>query len=632
LKNLKPQPGYNRMGKMSEDNRSQTILIVDDTPANIRILMETLKSDYKIKTAINGENALKSAVSKNRPDLILLDIMMPGINGFEVCRRLKENPETSDIPIIFITVKSHVEDETRGFELGAADFITKPFSAPVVKARVKTHLSLQTALQEAEKARKVAETSERAKSDFFANMNHELRTPLNSIIGFSGLIAGSKSLEPEHRKNLEIIRRNGEHLLGLINEVLDISRIDAGHISIKEKDTDLHNLMKHLENTMKLQVEKKGLYLKFDIHPGIPRHIKTDEVKLMQVLNNLVGNALKFAKKGGIYVRTRPDNIDYNKEKSRMRLFFEIEDTGPGIESEEQKTLFDPFIQSKSGLESGKGTGLGLSISQKIVQRMGGDLTISSKPGHGSVFRFDIICKLTDWDCRVQSDSPCRVTGIKPGQCRFRILIADDNQDNRELLKNLLHPLKLDIKEAENGTQAVQIWKTWKPHLIWMDIKMPVMNGYEAAKQIRKISEQEILNKVVIIAVTASVFEDDIKNYTEYACDDFLSKPIHEHEVFELMHRHLGLRYTYEENPVTDSQDENNSIQAILESEIISTLPGNILDRLSLAAEKLDMDLIDSVIEEINNINPELADGLRELADDFEYEKIKEIISKGKYE
>ncbi len=370
------------------------ILIVDDKPTNIKLVEEYLAShDFNTIVARDGEMGLKRA-KFSRPDLILLDVMMPDMNGFEVCRRLKADQETKSIPVIFMTVKDQVEDKIEGFKAGGVDYITKPVQKEDVLVRVRTHLKLREQQQrlqqqalELDCARQIAEQANRAKSQFMANMSHELRTPLNAILGFSQLMLRDPNITDGQRENLGTINRSGTRLLSLINDILELSKIESGRSELHPVAFDLHNLLLELEEMIRLRAEQKGLKLVFEHQQDVPQYTRADENKLRQVLINILDNAVKFTDKGMITVRVK---------SLTPLLSFEIEDTGVDIAAEELDYVFDGLVQTATGQKSSQGMGLGMSISQQFVRMMGGEITVSSKAGKGNVFMFDIPVEIAD--------------------------------------------------------------------------------------------------------------------------------------------------------------------------------------------------------------------------------------------
>ena len=288
---------------MSGDDAKKTVLVVDDTPSNIQTVNSILKELYKVRIATNGSRALELVKVAPAPDLVLLDVMMPGMDGYEVCTHLKVDPETRDIPVIFLTSQREVEHEIRGFEVGAVDYIYKPFSPPIMKARIRTHLMLRDAHKAVTQARDEAQAANQAKTIFLANMSHELRTPLNAILGFSNLLRESHRIPEKERRDLDIISRSGEHLLTLINDVLDMAKIDAGRIVIENLRVDLSDLADGVLDLMRLRAEEKGLELSLLETSGFCQFVEADGEKLRQVLINLVGNAVKYTERGSVILR-----------------------------------------------------------------------------------------------------------------------------------------------------------------------------------------------------------------------------------------------------------------------------------------------------------------------------------------
>ena len=477
-------------------------------------------------------------------------------------------------------------------------------------------------------AKERAESANRAKSEFLANMSHELRTPLNAIIGFSELMRRDSGITHEQRANLETIGRSGEHLLSLINDVLEFTKIEAGRIVLNQENFDLHHLLLGLEEMFRLRAQQKGLSLDVDLSDEIPQYIRTDQNKLRQILINLLGNAVKFTDKGGITLQVTNKEPGSQKQTGECFLAFEVIDTGIGISLKEQERVFDAFFQIDDRRSSHQGTGLGLPISQSFVNLMGGVLVVNSEAGKGTRFAFDIPVELVDSADTASSQFKPRVIGLKRGQPVFRLLVAEDNEVNRNLLVKLLRTVKFEVQVAVNGEDAFRIWEKWRPHLIWMDMRMPVMDGYKATTRIK---ESPGGKDTVIIAITASAFEEDRHKVIEHGCNDFVRKPFKEHEIFKMIKKHLGVRYVYEEEDERHKPmviDEKMSDERLIAS--INGLTEEIIARLKEATELSDAVMIDEVIKDIRAENAQLAEAFSELAENFAYDKMLVLVQKAK--
>lgn len=495
-----------------------------------------------------------------------------------------------------------------------------------------------------------AESANFAKSMFLANMSHELRTPLSVILGFAQVMSHDPALTPRQQEDLNTIRRSGDHLLNLINDVLDLSKIEVDHLALRETGFDLMALLKTLRIMMIERANAKQLQLEFDIAPEISQFIITDEQKLRQILLNLLSNAIKFTDQGGVTLRvsrqescektcpifnaTPPENRSHCTPTASYRLQFEVIDTGVGIAPEEQSTIFDAFTQAESGRKSMSGTGLGLTISRKLIELMHGSISVSSIPNQGSTFTFTIpVCPISSVYLHVDLHRP--ITGLVPGQPRYRILIVDDQSENRQVLVRLLDRLDLDIREAINGQEAIQIWQEWHPDLIWMDIRMPGMDGYEATQQIRSMEQT---STCVIIALTAQAVRSDRVLALAAGCNDYITKPFQEETLFLKLQEHLGLKYRYAEPddpeppPVISAnpdQNEDQSITNALTPDRLNHLPQDWLNRLEDAAMKGDDRMI---LELATLLSPEMASlgtQLQALANRFQFEKIVDWIRCG---
>ncbi|MEG4043755.1 ATP-binding protein [Microcoleus sp. Pol17_C1] len=466
-----------------------------------------------------------------------------------------------------------------------------------------------------------AEAANLAKSTFLANMSHELRTPLNAILGFSQLMQRSTNLTREQQENIRIINRSGEHLLALINQILDLAKIEAGRITLNPTEFQLSSLLNDLEEMFQLQAREQQLQLIFYCSSETPEYVQTDQMKLRQVLINLLSNAIKFTKHGVIRLRVSAsiDSENQHLPISNYQLHFEIEDTGSGIAADELDKLFQAFVQTKTGTKSQQGTGLGLAISQQFVKLMGGVITVRSEVGRGTTFAFDIPVSAVDAPATQPVQPLRRVIALERNQPRYRILIVDDQSDNRQLLIKLLAGFNFELEEASNGMEAIEMWSSFEPHLIFMDMWMPVMDGHEATKRIKATVKGQA---TAIIAVSAGNAEEAQSVTVSDDCDDFIHKPFRDTEIFATLHKHLGVRYIYGE---PESVPESTQIEAPT-PETLAALPADWLAALEKATIECDLELILIQIEQIRDRNDALASALAGFANQFQFNQILALI------
>ncbi|HEY9866111.1 MAG TPA: response regulator [Candidatus Obscuribacterales bacterium] len=853
------------------------ILIVDDVPENLELLYHVLTdAGYEVDTVLDGEAALEQ-INRDSPELILLDIMMPGLNGYELCQQLKACPQTRDIPVIFISALAEINNKVKGFQVGGVDYITKPFEIEDVLVRVKNQLTIveqqkqlqeqkaqlekeiqerrrvETALQQSIKrektsarviqrmretlnlnkifksttvelrkvlhcdrvviyqfnpdwsgkfvaesvetgwfplikaqyqdpvmvqtailnsdcvfesltatseivvedtylqetqggvyrrgvtyrsveniyqsefspcyinflerfqvksyltvaifcanqlwgllgayqssnfrkwhhieismvvqiasqlgvavhqaqlftkiqeqteelkiAKKAAESANAAKSQFLANMSHELRTPLNAILGFAQIMKNDHSLLAEQQKHIEIINRSGEHLLDLINDVLELSKIEAGKITLSETRFDLLILIDNIKDMLRLKAESKGLLFEFDISYTVPQYIITDERKLRQILANLLGNAIKFTETGSVKLRVsagfkppsenKESDQDTNgfsplnfhpglqeiPENQKINLKFEIEDTGAGISPEELPLLFEAFTQTEVGRQSGQGTGLGLPISRHFVQLMGGDIQVQSIPEQGSTFTFEIQARIDRETNLHPGQNQQQIIHLAPDQNPVRILIVDDDADNRSLLVKMLDRIGFQVQEAGDGQEALELWESWQPDLICLDMQLPILDGFAMARQIRS---QEQQRSIPILAITASVFDRERQSISVSGCNDWITKPFKEEVLLEKIREHLGVEYVYEESYLsytTLPKITTSLVSSALKNQLLM-LPDSLIEELHHAATQCSDDLVLQLIDEIPEEFLELSQVIQEWVLNFRFDLIIDL-------
>lgn len=732
-----------------------TILVVDDNEMNRDLLSRHLKKQgYSAELAENGRKAFE-IMKTRRFDLVLLDMMMPEINGYEVLQMLKSDKAYNDIPVIMLSALDEIDSVVRCLDAGAEDYLTKPFEPALLQARIGSCLKRRQsdkALKdstrrlndiinflpdatfvidnkgrvvewnraieemtgvsaadiigkgdyeysvpfygerrpviidlanmsneeldakysdikrvgdtisgvgfvnslkkgdlwfegmakvlrdsqgnavgaietihdmteyketqfELEKAKESAEKANRAKSVFLATMSHEIRTPMNAILGFAQLMQRDPQLTPTQREHLNTISRSGEHLLALINDILEMSKIEAGHITLNPMAFDLQALLEDVEVMFRIRTDTKQL--KFVIHKpaNMVRRIVADQGKVRQILINIIGNAVKFTHAGGIYVRVTTKPV----EGSRLLVSIEIEDTGLGISEEELDGLFKQFVQTSSGISTGGGTGLGLAISREFARLMGGDITVNSVVGKGSVFRVELYVEPVGVLTDDAEGSLKHVLALKPQKEPSRILVADDKPENRRVLISLLSSVGFVVREACDGQEAVNVFKEWSPDLILMDMHMPVMDGFEAIRQIRAA---ETGKRVVIIAITASAFDEMRHNVMTAGAEAFVVKPFRIDEVLEKIRQFLDVEYVYEaaEDPYP-AQEQSGHKEVSL-----GGLPPGLLRQMHHATLSGDMDRLDTLIKEVEGLDAGAAFTLRKFADDFRYEALAALL------
>lgn len=523
---------------------SHTILVVDDNALNLHLLTTILTgAEYTVLTCGNAKEA-QEITYKHSPDIILLDVMMPGMDGFSLCRELKQNKRFSDIPVIFLTSLSQQEDIVEGFNAGGSDYIVKPFNRQELLARVRNHIRLHDMLLENKRLTRLSEDASRSKTEFLASMSHEIRTPLNSIIGMAEVLSET-SLSSEQQKFVSIFRSAGESLLEIINDILDLSKIEAGQTELEAIDFHLSSLLDSVVSILSVRATEQNTRIAIHIAPSVPDAISGDPTRLRQILINLLGNSLKFTENGSVDISVQTN--------AKETLLFSVEDNGIGIPPEKQKIIFESFTQADS-LTTRKygGTGLGLTICQKLVTMMGGKIWLESTADLGSTFFFTY-----PFQNATSSPQPAAEKQTQPISCTLlptaRLLLVDDNEDNRNLIRLYLRDTPFIIDTAENGKEAVDAFCHNSYDLVFMDIEMPLMDGYEATEKIRQWEHNMGRPATPIIALTAHAFVRFRNKCLDVGCSDYLTKPVRKNTLLQTIYSHLHIQ---EDAETTDKKQE----------------------------------------------------------------------------
>jgi two-component system, sensor histidine kinase len=517
---------------MTDKDQVSKILIVDDVQLNLDLMKEILsEKGYLIATAINGKSAIAKAKA-HKFDLILLDVILPDIDGFEVCSHLKANPQTHDIPIIFLTAKKEKDSITQGFNLGAVDYIPKPFSKEELLARVNLHLTLRKYQDELIRSKEMAEASAQAKAIFLANISHEIRTPMNGIIGMIDILKRT-SLTAEQLEYIDIIGISGENLLMIINDVLDFSKIEAGQITFEHIRFNLWDEINEVVKILRYKAIQKNLDLSFEIAPDVPQLLIGDPLRLKQVLINLCNNSIKFTAEGFVHVYVKLTD----KNECAVRLQFDVKDTGIGISPENQSKLFKSFAQADvSTTRKFGGTGLGLAISKNLVHLMGGEIGIISEEGKGAIFHFEGEFGIAGQDLS-EAENQELEESVHHDR-KLKILLAEDNVINQKVAILNLQKLGHSVFVVSDGIQVVEQYEKELPDVIFMDIFMPNMDGVEATGKIRELERMNnITNRVPIVAMTANTNKNDKDLFVAAGMDDYLSKPFNVSELVRICNR-----------------------------------------------------------------------------------------------
>jgi PAS domain S-box-containing protein len=545
--------------------------------------------------------------SRDELERIMAEVRQ-GETVHEEAVRCRKDGALIDVALTVSPIKS-----SRG-QVTAASSIARDISG-----RKQSEHQIMNLNRQLEAAAAEAEAANRAKSVFLSTMSHEIRTPMNAILGYAQLMLRDPKLGADAQTNLKIIGRSGEHLLAIINEILDMSKIEAGRTELNPVTFDLARLLEDLAAMFRQRAGAKALLFEMVSDGEAVPYVVGDEGKIRQVLVNLLGNAVKFTPAGHIRMHVSLENRPAeNRPAGQFWLSARIEDTGTGLSGDEQAKLFEPFSQTSRGLHSPEGTGLGLAISRKFARLMGGDVTVSSNPGQGSTFRFEIPIERGDSGVAVKSVPPRRVIGLRAGTKVPKILVVDDQLENRDWLMKLLASIGFSLHGADNGEAAIRCWEEWEPELILMDVHMPVMDGIQAT---RKIKADPRGKETLIVTLTASALNEDRRTAVESGADDFLAKPCREEELLEKIRLLLHVDYDYEETGTPDSQSLAGL--AALGASRLGRLPRELIEELQRATASGSKRRLDELILRVRETEDSAsAQALQQLADKYEYDAL----------
>jgi len=538
-------------------NNPKKIIVVDDNPENLSAIKSALRAVYNVYPTIAVSNMFE-LMEHFLPDLILLDVAMQDIDGYEAARMLKSDDKFKEIPIIFLTSMDDPKNEMEGLNLGAVDYIHKPFVAPLLLRRIKMHLDLkeqqkvilernkeieellelktkESSLREA--AELEARNASQAKSEFLSHMSHEIRSPLNAVIGMISMAEETDDIQTV-KGYLKKAYNAGRHVLGLINDILDMSKIEANKLELSYGAFNFMKMLTGIVNEASVRAGEKHQDIIVNVNENVPQVLLGDELRLSQIITNLLTNAIKFTPENG-RIEVNADKLDERDGEITLRI--EVADSGIGISPEQQKKLFTSYNQADNSIaQKFGGTGLGLAISKQVVELMRGEIWIESELNKGSKFIFTIKAgRGTDKAC----EEPSQQTGSVESSFDFSeytILAAEDDEINREIMAAILKKTGISVDFAENGKRAVTLFQEHpeRYNMILMDVHMPEMDGYEATRTIRK-SGSPIAKNIRIIALTADVFKEDIDKCLEAGMDGHIGKPIFPNDLYAVLKKHM---------------------------------------------------------------------------------------------
>ncbi len=467
-------------------------------------------------------------------------------------------------------------------------------------------------------AKETAEIANRAKGIFIDNISHQFRTPLNAVLGFSQLMIDDEAISDKHRKYLRNIKSSGHLQLSLINDVLAMSSLEDGQATVKLQAIDFTRLLDDISDKATVAAKAKGISFTAEYGPCIPQNISCDHEKLQQIVGNVIDNAIKFTESGGVSLKVESEQADND---NTVQLLFDIADTGIGIPQDYQERIFLPFVQV--GERSDKtGTGMGLTLTQRYLKLMGGTVDVNSEPGR-TVFHIAFpVALATEAEVEPSKLRKPNILGIEPDGREYRVLVVDDDDDGRILLTTMLESAGFPVRATSSGKQAIEIFKAWHPVMIWMDMPMPLMDGMEATRQIRKLEGGA---EAVIVALTSFSLDEMKDGKLPTELDELFTKPISQDEIFGCMATHLGVRYIYAEYP---EPQERMALDPEQIKQSLSGLSDVLIEKLRIAAVELDIEQVVSIIEQIAVTHPDVANVLRHLVDTLDFVTLQLALDK----
>jgi signal transduction histidine kinase/DNA-binding response OmpR family regulator len=622
---------------LSEQKNSQTINQVGDRPTIP--IVETTEAKVKLKLSNLQSQLVEQGIykhwSKTKTNYLLSAIFLSTLNyGWITLLLRSKNRESRK----YLDSVPNTLPELEGTQVAALLPFSKNQAALLPSSKNQIDVEVQdvevqdSEVQDSEPT--VNYTSNAEAYTLLADMSHELRSPLNAILGFAQIMEQELAAIPASLENLAIINRSGENLLAIINDVVDLAKIETNRLTLEDNNVDFHDWLDKIEQTFQFQSHSSGWEFSLIRESNLPQWICIDERRLRQILRNLSNYSLRSTDPQNVSLKVSVHNLLQSAQEDSQedspheyQVFFEVEHHNLSIPTQELATLFDPLVRVREESKPQEGSSLNLPISLKLAQLMGGNITVCSNTLNpaGIIFNLQIHTKSVVPQTLQTQSTLRRIVGLESDQDEYRILVVDDSKTNRAIMKQILEPVGFKVEEAVNGQEAIDIWFSWQPHMIWMDLKMPVMNGCEATKRIKSYSQTLF---TPIVALSASTLEEDRTLFKAAGCDDFVGKPFSEKIIFDKIAQHLGIRYVYESvsPPTTVKLNRNFKLTA----ESLNVMPHQWLNQLEEAAIVLDQDLLTQLVQEIPPEHLDLKNALQKEIDNFDFDQILNLAKKSR--